>query len=229
MHAGTLVEFSRGMEQRLHASERNIRLHFSLGGVLLLLALWYGIIPMTFPIFSNTPVPGSVTVVVLFLVGSIAGFMTGVRLTSLAMPRLIDHVSNILVDRFLLTTLLDRELPVLTEIQGNRLFSINKLFDGHRSISERLTWIVNNWSTMISLMGVNPLTSFLTFLHWSYLLLIVVIPITALTLQSYPLLLALGTVYILGISLDAIECNAVRRVLLNAMQDSRGMRIETND
>ena len=85
-------------------------------------------------------------------------------------------------------------------------------------MASRLDWIVNNWSIIMHRMGYRPLPPGLSRLHLVYLALIITVPAVAILTHNVMLLLALGSVYVLGIGLDALECDAVRMVLLDALR-----------
>jgi hypothetical protein len=206
----------RDLELQLSRSQRFMRLYFSLGGGLLLLGLAAGVETLR---GSGALFEGQTTQqLFLFGLGSLGGYLCGSSLLALALPRISAHVRSILVDGLLLPQLFDAPLPELLDPARPVASLASQLPAQKQSIAQRLSWIVNNWSLLISRLGYRPLPPSLARLHILYLALIIAVPLAAILLHSWQLLLLLGSVYILGLALDALECDAVRSVLLEVLR-----------
>lgn len=204
------------LETQLLRSQRQLRLYFGLGGGLLLLGLAAGLQSLRGPGLLSTG--NTAQQFILFGLGSLGGYMCGSGLLHTAMPRIRAHVHAILVDGLLLPQLFDAPLPELLD-PARPAASLTAQLPAHKqSIAQRLNWIVNNWSLLITRLGFRPLPPAMAGLHFLYLALIIAVPLCAILLHSWQLLLILGSVYILGLALDALECDAVRGVLLDVLR-----------
>ncbi|MEZ5337855.1 MAG: hypothetical protein R3F46_06275 [bacterium] len=202
------------MEQRLHFSQRSMRLYFAIGGGLCVLGLGNAM-GGGLPAVLNLD---SVSLQFLgFLIGSACGMALGMLLQNTALPDAIRHVQGLLLDGMLLTQLIDSPLHELPGQSRRGLLNTAGVRE-NSSMGGRLEWIVSNWSVVIHRMGHPPLPRLLQRLHLLYLALIVLVPLAAVLLHSVSLLLVLGSVYVLGLALDSLECDAVRSVLLEALR-----------
>lgn len=200
----------RDLEEQLYRSQRSLRLYFSLGGGLLMLGVAAGLHALLRP--GQYPGGHQLLLLGLFAAGSLLGYGSAGLLLSLSLPRISAHVRAILVDGLLLPQLFDAPPPG----QGVRLTALPQ--DRPQAMRARINWIVNNWSMLITQLGFRPLPPSLARLHMLYLGLIICVPLVAIWLHSWPVLLVLGSVYILGLALDALECDAVRIVLLDVLR-----------
>lgn len=202
------------LDSQLHASQRNLRLYFGLGGGLLLLGLAYA---LDLGNAEYAQRAGNAWQYIIFLLGSLLGYLAGMAFPQLAMPVAVAHVRSLLIDGLLLVPLLDTPQQQVPSAPPRRsLLSAPASADS--SMASRLDWIVNNWSIIMHRMGYRPLPPGLSRLHILYLALIIGVPAVAILTHNVMLLLALGSVYVLGIGLDALECDAVRQVLLDALR-----------
>ncbi|MCB1219607.1 MAG: hypothetical protein H7A35_01825 [Planctomycetales bacterium] len=196
------------MEQLLHQSQRNMRLYFAIGGGLLATGLFNGL-PIEMYMIST------LAQMLIFLLGSIIGMACGSKLQKSVLPVAIEHVRSLLIDAMLMAQLIDSPAH---ELPGNSRGLLNSGGSKENtSMGGRLDWIVNNWSVLAHRMGYHPLPQLMQRLHLLYLALIVLVPLSAVLLHSVSLLLVLGSVYVLGLSLDSLECDAVRTVLLDSL------------
>ncbi|MCB1186289.1 hypothetical protein KDL29_03900 [bacterium] len=203
------MQILQRMEQQLHLSQRNMRLYFAIGGGLLATGLFNGL-PIEMYMIST------LAQMLIFLLGSIIGMACGSKLQKSVLPVAIEHVRSLLIDAMLMAQLIDSPAHELPGNSRRGLLNSSSAKE-NTSMGGRLDWIVNNWSVLAHRLGYHPLPQLMQRLHLLYLALIVLVPLSAVLLHSVSLLLVLGSVYVLGLSLDSLECDAVRTVLLDSL------------